>query len=386
MSVSSSRSPIAAWWVSIDRTTLTCGLALIGIGLIVALAASPAATGRIDIEDPFYFFSRQLMFAVAGVVVMFGASALAPVGVQRAAICTFAVSIGVMAAILLVGAETKGARRWLDFGVFSVQPTEVLKPALVVLAAWLFAERARRPWAPGGLIAFCLYAVSVALLVAQPDVGQTALITLAFMAVFFIAGMPWLWIAGLGVAAVIGAAAVYLALPHVSARVEAFLNPTGSGGYQISKALDAIAYGGVLGRGPGEGAIKHQLPDAHSDFVFAVFAEEYGLMAAGGLLILFACVVVCGLREARRAEDPFRQFAAAGLFVLFGLQAACNVAGNLNLIPPKGMTLPFISYGGSSMIGSALTLGFALALTRRPRRAVPPDAPARPGTTAGRLS
>jgi cell division protein FtsW len=236
---------------------------------------------------------------------------------------------------------------------------------LVVVAAWLFSKKQESPSFPATRLALGLYALPVCLLIVQPDIGQTGLLTLAFLTVFFIAGVPWVAIGGFFAAAVIGCGAIYVAFEHVQKRVNGFLNPSAGESYQTDRALDAIASGDIVGRGPGEGAIKDFLPDAHTDFIYSVAAEEFGLIASVGLIMLFGILVVRGLSSANRQGESFPQLAATGLFTLLGYQAAINLAVNLNVIPAKGMTLPFISYGGSSILGSAITIGLALAFTRK---------------------
>jgi cell division protein FtsW len=265
----------------------------------------------------------------------------------------------------VLGHNAKGATRWLEFGGFSLQPSEFMKPALIVLVAWMFAEGQKGEGVPGVSIAFALYGLAVALLLIQPDVGQTILITIAFGAAFFVAGVPMRWIAGMLAAAVSGGVAIYFTFDHVASRVHKFLSPDKADTHQIDRAQQAIAAGAMFGRGPGEGVMKRSVPDLHTDFIYSVAAEEYGLVFSLLLIGLFAILVTRGLYKAMKLSDPFEQIAAAGLFVLVGQQAFINVAVNLNLIPTKGMTLPFISYGGSSMMAMGLTLGMALALTRR---------------------
>jgi cell division protein FtsW len=245
-----------------------------------------------------------------------------------------------------------------------MQPSEVVKPCLIVLVAWLLAQREQFPSGPWAPIAFGLYCVTISLLLLQPDVGQTVLITAAFIVTFYVSGLPWRWAALFVLAGGVLASVLYATLPHVQNRVHAWFGVTGVDTYQIDKAAEAIARGGLFGTGPGEGMVKASLPDAHTDFIFAVLTEEFGLIAALVLFAIFTLMIVRGFRAAARLDDPFPRAAAAGLFTLFGLQAAINIAVNLALIPPKGMTLPFVSSGGSSMIGIGLTLGLAFALIR----------------------
>jgi len=271
----------------------------------------------------------------------------------------------VMIALPFIGHNAKGATRWLEFGGFTFQPSEYMKPALIILVAWMFAEGQKGQGVPGVSIAFALYFVSVALLLIQPDVGQTVLITVAFGAAFWMAGVPLSWVMLLGATAIAGLSSTYFLFPHVASRVDRFLSPDKADTHQVDRAAEAIAAGGLVGRGPGEGVMKRHVPDLHTDFIYSVAAEEYGLIFSLLLISLFAFLVVRGLLKALKLSDSYEQVAAAGLFVLVGQQAIINVAVNLNLIPTKGMTLPFISYGGSSMLARGLTLGMALALTRK---------------------
>lgn len=359
------RSAFAEWWWSVDRVLLgTFGL-LIAIGFLLSLAASPAAADRLSITDPFHFLYRHGFYAGIGAAVMLALSSLDPRGARRVAALILLGAMALTAATLVMGVEVKGATRWLRFAGFSLQPSEFLKPALIVIAGWLFAEQRRGTAAPAAIIAFVLYLVCVTLLLLQPDFGQTVLLTTAFGALFFLAGMPWIWTAALGAMALMGSAAAYFVFPHVASRVDRFLNPESGDTYQIDRALEAVGRGGLFGRGPGEGEVKHFLPDAHTDFIFAVAAEEFGLLACLLITGLFGVVIWRGLRSALRLNEPFMQLAAAGLTLLLGLQAFINIAVNLHLVPPKGMTLPFISYGGSSMLATAVTAGLLLAMTRR---------------------
>jgi cell division protein FtsW len=249
-----------------------------------------------------------------------------------------------------------------------LQPSEFVKPAFVVLAAWAFSEGARRKDMPGALLAFLLLPATIVPLVLQPDIGQTMLITIVWGGLFFIAGLHWFWVLGLGGIGLVGIVAAHQFLPHVRARIESFMDRSGDS-FQVDTALEAFAKGGWLGRGPGEGTVKRILPDAHTDFIFAVTAEEFGILVCLGLLALFAFVVLRGLVLAGRTDDPFCRLAVSGLVLMFGLQAAINMMVNVRLMPAKGMTLPFISYGGSSLLSLALGMGFLVALTRRRPRA-----------------
>jgi cell division protein FtsW len=361
----SDRSPIGVWWWTMDRWLLGAVAVLLVLGVLMSFAASPAAAARMNLGDPFHFALRQCVFAAAGAAILLGASLLDDRGVRRTAFVVYLVAILIMAALPFIGYSAKGATRWIDLGGFSLQPSEFMKPALIVLVAWMFAEAQKGQGVPGVTIAFVLYGISVALLLIQPDVGQTILITMAFGAAFWMAGVPISWVMGLGVSAIAGLASTYFLFPHVASRVDRFMNPEAADTHQVDRAAEAIAAGGLLGRGPGEGVMKRHVPDLHTDFIYSVAAEEYGLIFSLALITLFGFLVVRGLYRALKLSDPFQQVAAAGLFVLVGEQVLINIAVNLNLIPTKGMTLPFISYGGSSMLAICLTLGLALALTRR---------------------
>jgi cell division protein FtsW len=347
-----------------DRALLIIALALIALGILFSMAASPAAAARIRIEEAFYFAARQAGYAVAAVAVMLAAAALDARQLRRSATIITALALPLCALAAWIGPEVKGAQRWFDFGFVSLQPSEILKPALVVVWAWMLSESMRHAKFPGRAVAVALFALSAAALLAQPDIGQTALLALVLGPMLILSGMALRWLLSGAAAAALGAWAIYQFYPHARERIDVFFNPEGEQGYQVSRALDAIAAGGVFGRGPGEGVVKRALPDAHADFVFAVAAEEFGLIASLGLIGLFGALAFRGLSRASRLNEPFEQLAAAGLVTLLVAQAAIHIAVNLSLLPAKGMTLPFISFGGSSMIGSALGFGFCLALLR----------------------
>jgi len=359
------RTAAGLWWWTVDHWLVGGIAALMFLGVALSFAASPAAAQRIGIDNELHFAIRMCIFSALGGGILLGSSMMSPRGVRRVAFFVFLFSIAVMAALPFVGHSAKGAQRWLELGPFALQPSEFVKPALVVLASWMFAEGQKGEGVPGVSIAFALYAMTVGLLLIQPDVGQTVLVTIAFGACFFMAGVPLRWILGLGVVAAGGLMSTYFLFDHVAQRVQKFLGAEAADTTQIDRASDAIAAGGLFGAGPGEGVMKRHVPDLHTDFIYSVGAEEYGLLFSLLLIGLFAFVAVRGLYKSMRLSDPFEQVASAGLFVLFAQQAFINIAVNLNMIPTKGMTLPFISYGGSSMLAMGLTLGLALALTRK---------------------
>ena len=353
------------WWWTVDHWLLGATAFLILTGVVLSFTSSPAEAARLHIADPFHFAVRQSVFGLGAAAVVIAVSMLSARGVRRAAVGVYLVTMAMMAALPLVGHSAKGAARWIEFSGFTLQPSEFMKPALIVLCGWMFSEGQKGEGVPGVSIAFGLYVMSAGLLLLEPDVGQTILITIAFGAAFFMAGVPIRWILGMGGIAGGGLIAVYFAFQHVATRVHGFLQKDGSDTQQASKALEAIAAGGLFGKGPGEGVMKRHVPDGFTDFIYALAAEEYGLVFSLCLISVLAMLVVRGLFKAMKLSDTYEQVAAAGLFVLVGQQAFINIAVNLKMIPTKGMTLPFISYGGSSMLAMGLTLGMAMALTRR---------------------
>jgi cell division protein FtsW len=364
------RTPLSDWWWTVDKPLLGAILVLMLSGVILSLAASPPVATRIGL-DPFHFFSRHVLFLLPAFIVLIGVSFLSPRQIRRTALIVFAISIALIVATLLFGPEVKGSKRWITLVGVNIQASESAKPAFVVVAAWLFAESTKRPEMPATSMALGMLLLLVALLVMEPDFGQTMLILMVWGALFFIAGMRMIWVMGLAGAAGAGLFGAYLFVPHVAGRIKRFVNPASGDTFQVDTAMEAFFNGGWFGLGPGEGIAKRSLPDSHTDFVFAVAAEEFGIILCLMLLALYAFIVIRALSRAYASEDIFARFAASGLAILFGVQGAINMAVNLQLIPAKGMTLPFISYGGSSIISLAYGVGMMLALTRlRPRTEV----------------
>ncbi|WP_137137177.1 putative lipid II flippase FtsW [Rhizobium sp. FKY42] len=361
------RGALADWFWTIDRFFLATFILLMGIGFMLSFAASPPVAERIGLPS-FHFVERHAIFLAPSILVMIGLSFLAPRQVRRVAIILLIMSIAMMVLALFFGTEIKGSRRWFAIGSLSIQPSEFLKPAFVVVCAWLFAEHARQPEVPGNFFAIILFGIVGALLVAQPDLGQTILVSAVWGGMFFMAGMPWLWIillGGLGAGGIVGA---YYIFPHVAGRIDRFM--TGEGDtFQVDTAREAIIRGDWFGQGPGEGIVKRILPDSHTDFIFSVAAEEFGIVFCMAMVAIFAFIVIRGLSHAYREKNDFNRFAVAGLVLQIGIQSMINIGVNLELMPAKGMTLPLISYGGSSMIAICITAGFILALTRhRPEK------------------
>ncbi len=358
------KSVLADWWFTVDRVLLASILAIVGAGLLLSLAASPAIAIKRGLPM-FHFVERHALFALAGAGIMLAVSLLSPAGVRRLSLAVLAAALAGMAAAVLIGTEVNGARRWLHFGGHSLQPSEFAKPAFVVLSAWLFAEADRRPDMPATVMAIALYLLVVSLLVLQPDVGQTLLVSLVWCALFVLAGRPLRWLLAFALALAAGLVAAYLTFGYVRLRVDRFLNPALGDTFQTDRALQSFIEGGFFGRGPGEGTIKTILPDAHTDFIFAVIAEEYGVLACLVVLGLFALVAVRVFSRQLGEADTFARLSAAGLALLFVLQAIINMAVNVGLVPAKGITLPFISSGGSSTLAVGLGVGMLLALSRR---------------------
>ncbi len=359
---------LARWWFTVDWPLIGAAFLLMALGVIFSLAASPPVAERIGL-DGFHFFRRHLLFLLPAATVFLGATFLSGRQTRRAALAVFAGGIVAMILALTVGPEIKGAHRWISIGIgsFLLQPSEFVKPAFIVLAAWLLAEGERRPDMPGIWLAWGSFLIFAGLLAKQPDMGQTLLVTAAWLTLLFIHGLRWRHIFMLGGAAVAMMGAAYAAFPHVRARVGRFLHPPqlpDGARDQMDFAIDAFHNGGFLGMGPGGGLANRHLPDAHTDFLFAAVGEEFGLLACLAVVLLFAFIVLRVLAKALRLRDPFRRMAAAGLIVIFGLQAFINMGVNVQLLPAKGMTLPLVSYGGSSLIAAAFGLGMALALLR----------------------
>ncbi len=356
--------PVARWWWTVDRWSLGALVVLIAFGTVMSMAASPAVAERLGYA-PLHFAQHQLATVPFALAIMIGASLLSPRDVRHVAFVGFAVAVLLLALTFFVGAEIKGARRWINLPGLSLQPSEFIKPTFAIVAAWLFAEQKEHPGFPGNAIAIALFLGLTVMLVKQPDLGMAVVVASVWFAQFFMAGLRLYWVVAGGLAAAGGFAGAYLWLPHVTSRVNRFLDPATGDSYQVNRSMEAFANGGLWGRGPGEGTVKDVLPDAHADFVFAVVGEEFGLFVCVVIVAVFAFIVLRGFSRLLREANLFVLLSATGLLVQFGLQAIINMSSTLHLIPTKGMTLPFLSYGGSSMLSLALGMGMMLALTRR---------------------
>jgi len=366
------RSGFAAWWFTVDRTAFFLVMALIAIGLLLAFAASPAITGGPLTAGDFRYAARQLTFTSLAAAILIGTSLLSLKQVKIIGAIAFAGALVGSFLVLFVGVDILGARREIDFGPVSLQPSEFLKPGFAILAAAVLSDRGKLPL-PRPAITFLILLPAILILLRQPDVGQTGLLLSLWGAMLFFWGMSFVWVgAGLGVVGVLGVVA-YEIFPHVHHRIEQFIEEPGTG-YQAGLALKAFAHGGFAGVGPGAGTVKYRIPDAHSDYIFAVAGEEFGLVLCGLIAILFCALVVRLLLRSANAPQPVCQRAGAGLALVTAVQAFINMGVAVSLLPSKGMTLPFISYGGSSLFAMAFTMGLALAVTRqRPKVAIRAD-------------
>jgi cell division protein FtsW len=361
------RHLLARWWWTVDRALLA-GIATLALaGVIFVFAASPPVAQRLGLPS-LHFVLRHVLYLLPALTLLFGASLLAPRGVRRLAVLMFVLALMLLILTLVVGTEIKGATRWLSIGGLVIQPSELIKPALAVVVGVILASA---PGVEQAKTVIGLTLVIVLLLLAQPDVGMAASVACIVGAQLFVAGLPWIMVGLLAGCGAILLWSAYQWFPHVSARIDRFIDPSSGDHYQVQTALEAIRGAAWFGSGPGEGEVKYRLPDAHSDFVFAVVAEEFGLVACLGLIGLFVFILVRGLECARQRDDRFALIASVGLLTHFGLQAIVNLGVNLGVLPATGMTLPFVSYGGSSLFAVTIGMGMLLALNRRRPGEVP---------------
>jgi cell division protein FtsW len=361
------KSVFGSWWWTVDRVTLTVFLIIAVTGIMLVAAAAPPVAQRIGL-DANHFTIRHIVVLIPALCAMIGLSMMNIQQIWRTALIMLGLSVVAMIAVLFVGQEIKGATRWIHLPGFSLQPSEFVKPAFIVVAAWFLAQQKERPNFPGFMLACGLYACVAGLLLLQPDMGMTFVVTCCFFTVIFLAGLPLRWVILMGGVALIGLLGAYFGFDHVQSRVDRFLNPESGDTYQIDRSLLAFQNGGLFGTGPGQGSIKLTIPDAHADFIFAVAGEELGMIAVIILVTMYGFVLVRGYNRVMDTDNMFVIFAAGGLLTMFGLQTLVNMGSTLHLLPTKGMTLPFISYGGSSLLSTGISAGILLALTRRQAR------------------
>ncbi len=360
-------SAISQWWWTVDRWLLAALLILITMGIILSLAASPAVADMLNLNS-YYFFKRQMFLLPVAMAIMFGTSMLSTRNIKLLAIAALGAAILFLILTFFIGVEIKGARRWLSIAGFSLQPSEFIKPSFAVVAAWLFSEQYKRAEFKGTTYCIAAWACIFALLVLQPDLGMAFVVSCVWGFQFFLTGLPIVVVLGLGGAAITMAFSAYYLFPHFQSRIDRFMDPSSGDTFQVQRSMEAFINGGFMGQGPGEGTVKSTIPDVHADFVFAVAGEEFGLIPCLFIVAVYAFIVLRGLKRLRGENDLFLILATAGILTQFGLQAVVNMASTLNLMPTKGMTLPFISYGGSSLLAISLATGMLLGLTRkRPR-------------------
>ncbi|MBR1840653.1 MAG: cell division protein FtsW [Alphaproteobacteria bacterium] len=359
-----SHSALAKWLWTVDKVILIASFILIALGVILDVTASPAVARKINVDD-YWFVRKQLFYVGASIATIFLLSLCRLKTIRRVSIVGFILLIGLLVLTLFFGFETKGAKRWMSLFGFSVQASEFMKPVFIIVTAWLLDCGKKYDYFPGAWIAVGLCGVVVGLLLAQPDVGMTLLTAAVFGLQLFLAGLPMFIVFALIVLGIIGLVVFYFTLPHFHARVDQFLYGSDETSYQINRAMEAFQHGNLVGQGPGEGTVKLLIPDAHTDFIFAVAGEEYGVWMCLIIILLFAVIIIRALKLSLRETNLFVMYAEVGLAASLGLQAFVNMASSLHIIPTKGMTLPFISYGGSSLLASAMEIGMLLALTRQ---------------------
>lgn len=359
------REPVLSrWWRTIDKWTMTSIMVLFGIGLLLGLAASVPLASRNGLET-YYYVKKEAIFGGFSMIVMIGVSMMPPAMIRRMGTIGFGFAVLALMALPIIGEDHgKGAVRWLSIGGFSLQPSEFLKPFFIIFTAWLMAAAQEVGGPPGRMISVVITVILAGFLAMQPDFGQTMLILFGWGVIYYVAGAPMVLIFSVVGVVILAGFTSYNLSEHFARRIDSFLNPEVDPRSQIGYAVNAIQEGGFFGVGLGEGQVKWTLPDAHTDFIIAVAAEEYGLVLVALILALFCAIVVRSLMRLTAERDPFARLAGTGLACIFGVQAMINMGVAVRLLPAKGMTLPFISYGGSSVIAAGLTVGMLLALTR----------------------
>ncbi|MCP5369443.1 MAG: cell division protein FtsW [Rickettsiaceae bacterium] len=350
------------WWRLIDQQSVIAYSILVGFSLLLVTTTSSTIAKKIGINDN-YFSSRQVIYLLVGSIVVFALSFLDVKWIKRIGIIGFLFSILMLILTKFWGYEVKGATRWIRIGGFSYQPSEFIKPFFSVVVGWLLSLKYEDTF-PGFTISLCLYIIVALLLITQPDIGMLVLITAIFSIQLFASGLPLIWIFISSIILGLGFFAAYYFLPHVAIRINDFIDPEKNENYQVTKSMLAFSEGGLYGKGPGEGSVKQSLPDAHTDFIFAVAGEELGAITCIVLIFTFAFITISSFIKIQDQKDPFVQFTAIGLISQFGLQSFINIGVTMNLLPTKGMTLPFVSYGGSSTIAISMAVGMLLALTK----------------------
>ncbi|AVP87880.1 cell division protein FtsW [Candidatus Phycorickettsia trachydisci] len=355
---------LSNWWQSVDQVILWSLALLFCFGMILVTAASPAIAGRIGIDKSFFIIRQGIYLSLAAAVIIF-ISMASPITIRRFAILGFCMSIILLLAVKFFGYEIKGAKRWINLLGISIQPSEFTKPFFFILTGWILSVKFEQESFPSVRVTSIFYLIIALFLITQPDIGTLILISASYLVQLFIAGMPIAIIALLMLFSSCGLLLAYNFLPHVASRINTFLGSDISNNYQITKSLLAYEKGGIFGLGPAEGIVKYSLPDSHTDFIFAVAGEEFGVIACITISLIFCIIAVRSLLLISRKNDYYIMLSGLGLVTQFVLQAMINMSVTLNLIPTKGMTLPFISYGGSSILAMAISMGVILSFTRR---------------------
>ena len=360
---------LSRWWRTLDKSVLTAILILFSIGLLLGLASSPPLAEKNGLA-PFHYVYRQAMFGSLALFVMVVFSMLPSKVIRRLGVIGFLLCFVALGLLPFFGTDFgKGAVRWYGLGFASVQPSEFLKPGFIVTVAWLISANGQINGQPGRLWSFIITMLVVALLIIQPDFGQACLILFGWGIIYFVAGASFILLAALALMVLAAGSMAYSYSEHFAKRIDGFLSPDIDPRTQLGYATNAIQEGGFFGVGVGEGQVKWSLPDAHTDFIISVAAEEYGLFLVVLIILLFAWIVLASLLRLLKERDAFNRLAGSGLVAMFGIQAIINVGVAVRLLPAKGMTLPFVSYGGSSIIAMGITIGMLLALTRvRPQK------------------
>lgn len=358
------RSFLANWWWTVDKVLLTCITILIVLGIFLTFSASPAVATRIGYGS-YHFIKRHLIFAPFAYLVMLAISMQKLKTIRRGALIGYLAAMVLLMLTLVIGESNKGASRWLIIFGFSLQPSEFVKPFFIVTAAWLFDGQRQHPEFPGNYLSTALFIITAALILQQPDIGMTTVVSVIWLFQFFLSGLPMILVVIAGLVGVSAAVSAYFIFPHFQVRIQQFLASGGELSYQVKRSLEAFKSGNLFGRGPGEGIVRSTIPDAHTDFIYAVAAEEYGVFLCIAIIILYATIVIRSMMISCKDNNLFIILSASGLAASFGLQSVINMASTLHLMPTKGMTLPFISYGGSSIIATAVGMGMLLAITRK---------------------
>ena len=354
---------IKKWWIEVDKVNFLILLSILVFGLMMIMSSSPAVAKKLNV-DKLFFVKKQLVFALIAVFLLIFISFLSQDRIKILAIGGLLISIVLLVAVLIFGSEAKGARRWISLAGFTLQPSEFAKTFFVVFNAYILQRFHFEKWQRKYGISAIFYMIIVALLILQPDFGMTLTFTVLWLVQLFIYGLPLPLISAIGILGVFGGIAAYIALPHVQDRISKFLDSTESN-YQVERSLDAFVNGSFFGTGPGNGVVKQFIPDAHTDFIFAVIGEEYGIFACIVILLMFGYLITRIVRSLLDEDDMFPYLALCGLMLQFTMQVVVNIGVSLRLLPTKGMTLPFISYGGSSMISMAICFGLILAFTKK---------------------